>query len=95
MGKKDKIRKTYMVLSLGGMKRDDDLSDCLVMACANLVLVEEMTGIKRDRLTYIFSRLKKSYLYEGDFIILKSNMFYKGRHGGPSKRVGMSGYNRN
>lgn len=95
MGKKDKNRVTYMVLDLGDKQLGDDLGECLAMSCSNLVLVGEMTGIKRDRLTYIFSRLKKSYLYENRCMVIKSLTFYRGKHAGRFANGGYSGWNRN
>jgi len=82
MAKRGKNKTTYTVVSLGGKKLGEDLGDCLVMTCSNLVLVEAMTGIKRDRLTYVFSRKKRNYMSGNDCLVFKSYTYYSGEHKG-------------
>jgi len=89
-----RIQRIYTVVCLGGKAITDDLTDCMVSNCTNLVTLEGMTGIKRDRLTYIFSRKKRDVLVEGDYMIFRSFTLYKGKQR-VNGRERMSGYNRN
>lgn len=68
----------YSVLSLGGKSITDDLSECLTFSCTNKQILSRNTEIGYNRLVYIFTRLKKTYLIENDFIIIKSTTLYKG-----------------
>lgn len=68
----------YSVLSLGGLLVTDDISENLTFSCTNKKILEKNTGIKYNRLVYIFTKLKKSCLIENDNIIIRSNTLYKG-----------------
>ena len=69
----------YSVLSLGGLLVTDDISGSLTFSCTNKKVLEKNTGIKYNRLVYIFTKLKKTCLIENDNIIIRSNTLYKGR----------------
>lgn len=89
----------YTVVSLGigdGWKSDvvGALRDALVTTCTNKVLLSEMTGISRDRLAYVFIRKGKNVLIEGDFMIFKTDVLYKGRQKGGLRNKGMLSINR-
>lgn len=75
----------YSVLSLGGKLITDDISDNLTFSCTNKKVLAKNTGIKYDRLVYIFTRLKKTFLIENDNIIIKTNLLYKGNQIGGLK----------
>ena len=72
----------YSVLSLGGRGITDDISENLTFSCTNKKILAKNTGIKYNRLVYIFTRLKKTFLVENDNIIIKSTTLYKGRQRG-------------
>lgn len=68
----------YSVLSLGGKSITDDLGDCLTFSCTNKKILAKNTGISYNRLVYVFTRLKKTFLVENDNIIIKSTTLFKG-----------------
>ena len=72
----------YSVLSLGGKEITDDLSGSLTFSCTNKRILSRNTEIPYHRLVYIFTRLKRSFLIENDYIIIKSMTLYKGNQRG-------------
>jgi hypothetical protein len=69
----------YSVLSLGGRNITDDISENLTFSCTNKRVLAKNTGIPYNRLVYIFTRLKKTFLVENDNVIIKSTLLFKGR----------------
>lgn len=72
----------YSVLSLGGKNIADDISYNLTFSCTNKKILAKYTEIPYNRLVYIFTRLKKTFLIENDSVIIKSTTLYKGSQRG-------------
>jgi len=79
---KARSKTTYMVVFLEGRRLDEDLSECLTAACGQYTQLEEITGISRDRLKYIFTKKNKRSLMEDGMFIMKSGQYYKGEQSG-------------
>ena len=92
---KSKSKILYSVIVLGDKLPGDDLGDCLTATCTNMITLEKITGIKRDRLVYVFTRLGKNVLVEGGNIISKSNQLYIGDQAGRKEVPRYTGFNRN
>ena len=75
---KDNYKEMYSVLSLGGNSVTDDISYSLTFSCTNKKVLARTTEIPYNRLVYIFTKLKKTFLIENDYIIIKSTTLYKG-----------------
>ena len=75
-----KIRKTdtFTIVFLKDKLITDDLEGVLIVSCSNKTQLEKITGIAKDRLVYIFTKLKKLSLTEKGMFIIKSKQFYKG-----------------
>jgi len=72
----------FSVLSLGGKTLMDDLSDNLTFSCTNKRALAYNTGIPYNRLVYLFTRLKRTFLVENDHIIIRSTILFKGNQKG-------------
>jgi hypothetical protein len=93
---KSKKGDIYTVVVLAGKALPEDLNDCLKITCTNKKSLAEITEIKYDRLTYLFTRQGKSFLVEKGCLILKSGSLYKGRQSGFRRGKSVfAGYNRN
>ena len=84
--KKDFGREMYMVVDLGGKNQGDDLGDCIKITCSNKVALSTATGIRYNRLVYVFKKQGRSYLLENGKMILKSSVYYKGSQPGGIKK---------
>ena len=72
----------YSVIILGDNEVTEELGECLTACTTNLSGLSRLTGIKRDRLVYVFTRLKKSVLVEAGNVITKSTHLYRGNQEG-------------
>ena len=89
MKNEDKTIYTAIILDSG--TRIDELEGCMFFTCTNKIVLSRLTGIKFDRLVYIFTKLKRKTLYEDNILILRSEVMYKGKQQGGQKR-GDRGY---
>ena len=92
---RSKNKEIYSILVFGDKTLADDMSDCLTVSCTNMISLEKITGIKRDRLVYVFTKLKRNVLVEAGNLIIKSSQLYIGDQKGGLKRKGYTGFNRN
>jgi hypothetical protein len=92
---KSENKELYGVIILGDKLVTEDLGDCLTVSCTNMTSLSQITGIKRDRLVYVFTKLKKSVLMEDGNLIIKSSQLYKGNQVGGLRHRGYTGFNRN
>ena len=76
----------YMVIDLAGKLPGDDLSDCVKITCSNKMALSTATGIRYNRLVYVFKKQDRSYLVENGKMILKSEVYYKGSQPGGFKK---------
>lgn len=90
-------RIIYTVVVTTGMKSWDDMEDKLKFVCTDRRTLASYTGISYDRLTYVFTRLGRTFLWEKDNMVFKTTSFYKSSKGGyrARKNKGYSGFNRN
>ena len=84
--KKDFGKEMYMVVDLGDKSQGDDLGDCIKITCSNKMALSTATGIRYNRLVYVFKKQGKSYLVENGKMILKSEVYYKGSQPGGFKK---------
>ena len=91
--KKDFGKEMYMVVDLDGKLQGDDLEGCSKITCSNKVALSTATGIRYNRLVYVFKRQGRSYLVENGRLILKSSVYYKGSQPGGFKKGMMRGSN--
>lgn len=68
----------YFVIFLEGGEIGCDLENCLKAVCTNREALAKITGIRRSRLNYVFTRKGKSYIIEKGILIVKSGNLYKG-----------------
>lgn len=86
----------YTVVVTRDVQRWDDFEDSLKFICTDRRTLANYTGISYDRLTYIFTRVGKTYLHENDNMIFKTTSYYKSAKGGfRARKKGYSGFNRN
>jgi len=78
-----------MVVFLEGRGLNEDLSECLTAACGQYTQLEEITGISKDRLKYIFTKKNKKSLLEASMFIMKSGQYYKGEQSGGIRNKNM------
>ena len=79
----------YTVIDLGGKSPGDDLEDCMKVRCTNKKSLEEVTGIKYDRLVYLFAKCHKSYVVENSQMIIKTTTVWKGSQPGGIRNKGL------
>jgi hypothetical protein len=72
----------YILISLNGGYDVRELKDCLIVACRTKAVLSELSNIPVYRLVYVFTRLGRNVLVEGDNLILRSSTFYPGRQEG-------------
>lgn len=75
---RDRGGSRFMVLDLNGKGLGDDLGDNLVFSCTNKRVLSRNTGISYHRLVYWFTKRDKSVMVDGDNLILRSKLHYKG-----------------
>lgn len=86
----------YTVVVTTGCKTLGDLEDKLKFVCTDKKTLSDYTGISYDRLTYVFTRLGRTFLWEKDNMVIKTTSIYKSRKGGfRVRKRGYSGFNRN
>ena len=72
----------YILISLTGSYDVRELKDCLIVACGTKTALSGLSGLPLHRLVYVFTRLGRNVLVEGDNLILRSSTFYPGRQEG-------------
>ena len=89
--KKDFGKEMYMVVDLGDKSQGDDLGGCIKITCSNKMALSTATGIRYNRLVYVFKKQGRSYLVENGKMILKSEVYYKGSQPGGFKKKNVRG----
>jgi hypothetical protein len=88
-------REQFTVIVLGDKNPGEDLEDCLKVTCTNKVTLEMCTSIKYNRLVYLFTEKRMTYVVEEGYVIIRTSIQYKGNQPGGLRNKGMTGYNRN
>jgi len=91
---KSKDGVIYVLVCMGPEGLGGDMGEYLITSCTNLYVLSKLSGIKYDRLAYLFSRLKKVVVIEGDNMIIKVKSIYVGRQEGGKRGKDYSGFNR-
>jgi hypothetical protein len=79
----------YTIIELKDKRVEDDLEECFKTRCTNKSMLEEITGIKYNRLVYLFAKRHKSYLVENGYMIIKTTTVFKGRQPGGIRNKGL------
>ena len=87
-------RDLFTIVVVNGAELSlDSLGECIVSTCGNMTVLSEVTGISRNRLYYVFTELKKKFLFESEYLIFRSSTFYPGKV--RNARGNKNFYNRN
>ena len=82
---KTESRIIYTIVFIGDRELSyDNLGNSLIASCTTRVALSLLSGINKDRLDYVFGRLKRDYLSEGGCIIFCSRTLYVSNHPGGS-----------
>jgi hypothetical protein len=79
----------YTVVVLEGRLPGDDLNECFKTRCTNKIMLEEITGIKYNRIVYLFAKKHLSYLVENGYMIIRTTTVYKGKQPGGIRNRGI------
>lgn len=79
---------TYTVVILGDQEAGGNLNECIIIRCTNKKAVAECTGLKYNRIDYLFREKGLKYVNEGGNLILRTNIVYKGRQPGGKRNKG-------